>query len=195
MSIARYGFLLVIALLLLLTLLQGRRARAFVLKPLAPKTYWATSTARIRRNRWGSGHGGNCYYSFGDFRMRRVDLANWCVCGDMSRRLRRCNECSTRNFPNGIRPAAARRTSAAIVRMSGSDENRSVQEEWPFHKSRYTLTWPPAYILRTAAVLTKWYKKTKVGASTNVTDNIQQQFVVLTYFLISSRRRDNDTGL
>lgn len=138
MSIARYGFLLVIALLLLLTLLQGRRARAFVLKPLAPKTYWATSTARIRRNRWGSGHDGDCCYSLRYFRLSGVGLANWCVCGDISRRLRRCNEFSTRSFPNGIRPAAARRTSAAIVRMTGSDENRSVQEEWPFHKSRYS---------------------------------------------------------
>ena len=130
--LARYGFLLSIALLPLLTMLQGRRARAFVVQP----TPTVTSNARIRRHLCGSYDTGGSHSGRESLEWR-VALSPWFAFGGSWGLCSGRGGCHKSNGPNGNHRANAALRACPLLMAARNDENRSVEEEWPFHKSRY----------------------------------------------------------
>ncbi|CAM9850376.1 unnamed protein product [Ascophyllum nodosum] len=129
--LARYGFLLSIALLPLLTMLQGRRARAFVVQP----TPTVTSNARIRRHLCGSYDTGGSHSGRESLEWR-VALSPWFAFGGSWGLCSGRGGCHKSNGPNGNHRANAALRACPLLMAARNDENRSVEEEWPFHKSR-----------------------------------------------------------
>lgn len=103
------GSLYVTALVSLLTLLRLPRAQAF---------FTAISTTRRHCNK-----GGDMFKVRGTNGVTRIgDAAR---IGSSSRKRRRMGRCRSH------------REATARMMVAGNDHTRSVEEEWPFHKSRY----------------------------------------------------------
>lgn len=145
--------LLAVPLVFLVLLLEVRTARAFVslqgtaFRTTSTRGHVASEATTTLRRHCGSASGSTLDMT-GDEAAgrRRGGSAGWSSRGSTS-----CSSSSSSSISRSSRSTSSSKESRARVTAlsmaDGSEENRSVEEEWPFHKSRYGVCYVRMYVL------------------------------------------------